>query len=91
MFLYFIILLCLFLAVLGLCCCVGYSLVAVHAFLIAVASLVAENRLQGVWASTTVADALSSCGFRTPEHRLNSCGAWAYLLRGMWQSSQARD
>ena len=44
----------LFLVVLGLCCCVGfslvvairvYSLVAMHGFLIAVASLVAEHGL----------------------------------------------
>ena len=44
----------LFLAVLGLCCCTsalsscskwGYSLVAVHGLLIAVASLVAQHRL----------------------------------------------
>jgi len=43
-------------AVLGLCCCTGfslvatsrgYSLVAVHGLLIAAASLIAERRLQG--------------------------------------------
>ena len=58
----------LILAVLGLCCYTGFSLVAargdeppvaVYGFLTAAASLVKE-------------------------HRLNSCGAWAYLLRGMW-------
>ncbi|KAJ8777134.1 hypothetical protein J1605_014517 [Eschrichtius robustus] len=26
----------------------------------------------------------SSCGTRAPERRLNSCGAQAELLRGMW-------
>ena len=26
----------------------------------------------------------SSCGSRALERRLSSCGAWAYLLRGMW-------
>ena len=26
----------------------------------------------------------SSCGSRALEHRLSSCGAWAQLLRGMW-------
>ena len=26
----------------------------------------------------------SSCGTRAPELRLSSCGAWAQLLRGMW-------
>ena len=28
--------------------------------------------------------AFSSCGLRAPECRLSSCGAWAQLLRGMW-------
>ena len=32
----------------------GYSLVSVHGLLIAVASLVAEHRLLGVWASAVV-------------------------------------
>ena len=36
----------LFLAVLGLCCCAGYSLVAVSRRLIAVASLVSEHRFR---------------------------------------------
>ena len=27
---------------------------------------------------------LSSCSLRALEHRLSSCGAWAQLLRGMW-------
>ena len=62
----------LFLAVLGLCCCAGFtlvvesggcSLVAVHGLLTAVASLVLEHE---------------------PEHRLSSCGPWAQLLLGMW-------
>ena len=35
----------LILAALGLCSCVGFSLVAVHGLLIAVASLVAKHRL----------------------------------------------
>ena len=26
----------------------------------------------------------SSCGWRTLERRLSSCGAWAQLLHGMW-------
>ena len=25
-----------------------------------------------------------SVGLQAPEHRLGSCGAWAYLLRGLW-------
>ena len=60
-----------FLAVLGLPCCLGSSLVAesggcspevIHRLLIAVASLVAERRL-------------------------NSCGTQAWLLQGTWDLS----
>ena len=38
----------------------------------------------GAWASVVVACGLSSCGSRALEHRLGSCGAGAWLLRGMW-------
>ena len=57
----------LFLAVVGLHCHAGfsivvasngYSLVAEHCFLIGVAFLIAEQRLQGSWASVVVAPAL---------------------------------
>ena len=54
----------------------GYSLVVLHGLLIAVASLVAEHRLQGAWASVVVRG-LSSCGSQALEHRLCSCGAQA--------------
>ena len=52
------------LAVLGLCCSVGFSLVAasggyslgvMHSLLIVMASLVTEHGLQGPWASVVVA------------------------------------
>ena len=46
----------------------GYSLVVVPRLLIAVASLVVEKGSR----------------VQTPEHRLSSGGAWAELLRGMW-------
>ena len=81
---FFKIYLFLFLAALGLRCCArafsscrehGLLFVAVRG-LTAVASLVAEHRLQ--------ARGLSSCGLRTVEHRLSSCGAQAQLLCGMW-------
>ena len=48
----------LFLAVLGLCCCVGFSLVAgsrgcslvaAHGFLMMISSVVAEQGLQDMW------------------------------------------
>ena len=60
----------LFLAVMGLCCCMGSSLVAVSRgcssvvvcrLLIVVASLV-EHRLWSVWASVVSARGLSSYG-----------------------------
>ena len=63
----------LFLTVLGLPCCMGfslvaesrcYSLVAVYRLLIAVGSPVTTHRAL--------------------EHRLNSFGAWAWLLHGTW-------
>ena len=37
----------LFLAMLGLCCCMGFCLVAVHGLLIVVASLGVKHGLQG--------------------------------------------
>ena len=62
---------CLFVPVLGLCCCMafflavvswGSSLVVMCGLPIAVASLVAEHRRQGKQASVFVACALRSCG-----------------------------
>ena len=38
----------------------------------------------GARASVVVLHGLSSCGSRALERRLSSCGAQAYLLRGMW-------
>ena len=66
---------------LGLCCCMqafsscgerGLLFVSVHGLLIAVASLGAEHRLWGVWASVAVVLGLMICG------------AWAKLLHGIW-------
>ena len=62
----------------GLCCCMGfslvagsrgYSLVAVHGLLIAVASPVGRS-----WALGSLG--FSSCGSWALEYRLNSCGPW---------------
>ena len=75
----------LFWVALGLRCCVqafsscieqGLLFDEVCSLLVAVASLVAEHGLQ--------THRLSSCGLRALERRLSSCGAWAQLLRGMW-------
>ena len=76
----------LFLAVLGLRCCMwafyswgerGLLLVAVRRLLIVVASLAVEHQALGMQASVVAACRLSSCGSRRLEHRLSSCGAWA--------------
>ena len=68
-----------FLAMLGLCCCAGCSLVvairggspaAVCGLLTAVASLAAEHGLQGAWASVLVAPGLWSTGSVAAAHGL---------------------
>lgn len=50
----------LFLAVLGLYCCTGCSLVALRMLLIAGASFVSEHRVSGAWTSVAVAHGLRS-------------------------------
>ena len=76
----------LFLAALGLRCCVqafsscgerGLLLVAMRGLLIAVASLCCGARALGARASVVAAHGLSSCGLRALERRLSSCGARA--------------
>ena len=76
----------LFLAVLGLHCCVrafssrgkqGLLLDAVHGLLIVVASLCCGAWALGTQASVVVAHGLSSCGSWALECRLSSWGAWA--------------
>ena len=47
-------------------------------------SVVGEHGLQGAQASVVAVFGLRSCGSRALEHRLNSCGAWARLLHGIW-------
>ena len=81
----FLIVLFIYLAVLGLCCCVGLSLVAasgdccliaVHGFLILVASLITEHGLQSIWTSVVSSTWVS-------EHGLSSCAprfdAWWHV------------
>ena len=69
----------LFLAVLGLCCCLpafsscgerGLLFLVVRGLLMVVASLCCRAR-----ASVVVARGLSSCGSRALERRLSRCGA----------------
>ena len=82
----------LFLAVLGLCCCKdfclvaasgGYSLAATCRRPIVMASLDAEHGLQHTGASA-VASGPKSCGFQALAHRLSSCAARAQLLCDVW-------
>ena len=54
----------------------GYSLVAVHGLLTAVACPCGA-RLWGIQASVVAACGLSSCGSQALEQSLNSCGSWA--------------
>ena len=64
----------LLLAVLGFCCCMGFSLVAVCGLLIEVASLVVENGLESTGA-VAVAHRLgcsAACGI-FPDQGLNLC------------------
>ena len=67
---------------LGLCCCAGSSLVLASrgcslvvecGLLTVAATLVAEHRLWGTWASVVVAGGFSGCGSRALEDRLSSC------------------
>ena len=70
----------LFLAMLGLCCCTGfslgvtsrrYSLAVVRGLLIMVVSLVAEHRLQSAQASVVVAPGLWNTGSVVVVHRFS--------------------
>ena len=73
----------LFLAALGLPCCVrafsscgewGLLFVAVRGLCIALL----------LWSRGSRHAGFRSCGLRAQEHRLSSCGAWVLLLHGMW-------
>ena len=72
------------LAVLGLCCCTGFSLPAVRGLLKAAASFFMEYRLWDAQPSAVAAHRLRSCGSQALEHRLSNCGTWASLLCGIW-------
>ena len=81
----------LFLAILGLYCCMGFLLLWQVGLLSKLCAgfslwwlLVAELGLQGPWASVVSAHGLSSWGSRGPEHSLSSCVSQAQLLHGMW-------
>ena len=87
----------LFLAVLGLSCCAGFSVVAVsggcslfavHGLLTTLASLATERRLWSVQATVAAARRLQSWGSQAPEHSLSSGGLVAPWRVG---SSWTRD
>ena len=88
----------LFLAVLGLQYCVGFSLVVASRSTLQVGCrgfslwwpLHCRAQALGVWASVAAAQGLSSCGSRALEHRLNSSGAHASLLRDTWDLPGSR-
>ena len=86
------------LAVPGLRCYEGFSVVVVCRLLIAVASPVAECGLWGAWALVVEAHRFSSCGsgFSTCgsqalEHRFNSYGSCGLVASWHVGSSQIRD
>ena len=68
----------LFLAMLGLCCCMGFSLVAVsrgYSLLAMPAFLIMAGSLSGAQALGLAS--FSSCDSQAVDHRLSTCGAWA--------------
>ena len=56
---------------LGLCCCVGFSLVV-------------ASRGYSLAAVHGLLTAVIFCQARALEHRFNSCGVWAKLLCSIW-------
>ena len=79
------------LAVPGLRCYEGFSVVVVCRLLIAVASPVADCGLWGAWALVVEVHGFSSCGSQALEHRFNSYGSWGLVASWHVGSSQIRD
>ena len=68
----------LFLAALGLRCCMRpFSSCGERGVGFSLQCLCCGARALGAWASVVVALGLSSCGSRALEHRLGSCDTWA--------------
>ena len=86
----------LFMSVLGLRCCAGFSLGAVAGgysldvvpgLLIAVCGFLCCGAwVLGIWSSVVVTHRLSSCSSQALEHRSNSCGSWAQMRCSMWDN-----
>ena len=74
----------LFLAVLGPCCCKGFSLAGTPLWLGRSGFCHCGARALGTQASVIVARGLSSCSFQALECQLNICGEQALLLHSIW-------
>ena len=74
----------LFLAVLGPCCCEGFSLAGTLLWLGCSGFCHCGARALGMQASVIVARGLSSCSFQALECQLNICGEQALLLHSIW-------
>ena len=77
-------------AVQGLHCCAGSSLVAVRGLLTVVASLVGEHRLQGIWASIVAAHGLSRCG-SVLGSGAQAQESWCMGLAALWPLWSSQD
>ena len=89
-----------FFAVLGLHCCMGFSPVVMSGRLLSSCGMWASHcngfsccgaGSLGHTASVAVVHGLSSCSSQALEHRLSTCGTWAWLCCGIWDSSRIRD
>ena len=80
-----------FLAMLGLHCWAGFSLVTVLRLLLMVASLVAEHGLSSVQASAAAACGLRTCGSWAPGHSLSQLWDTGLAFLQPVGSSQTRD
>ena len=77
---------------LGLRCCVGFSLVVVSGATLCRSAWTSHcggfsccrARALGLSGFSSCVSGLRSCGSQALEHRLNSCGARAQLLCGTW-------
>ena len=75
----------IFLTVLGLHCCVGFSLIVANVQTSPCRGFCCCGaQALGIQASVVVTCWLNNCSSWALEHRLSSCGSWAQLPSGMW-------
>ena len=86
----------LFMAVLGLRCWMGYSLVALWSggYSLDHCAMISLQWFLSLWSTglrhasfSSCSTKLRSCGSRAPEHRFSNCGTPTYLLHGIWDLS----